>query len=70
MVAPEEDSLPCVSCHQPNGRLSALSGFYMPGRNKSTFLDILGWMLVACSVLGVAIHAVIRMISAGLRRER
>jgi octaheme c-type cytochrome (tetrathionate reductase family) len=68
MVAPEEDSLTCQACHQPNGRLIELSGFYMPGRDKSAFLDIIGWLVVVGSILGVAIHAVMRMISARMRQ--
>jgi octaheme c-type cytochrome (tetrathionate reductase family) len=68
MVAPEEDSLTCVSCHQSNGRLTALSGFYMPGRDNSMGLDVLGWLVVIGSILGVMVHALMRMISARLRK--
>nr|WP_244147441.1 tetrathionate reductase family octaheme c-type cytochrome [Desulfovermiculus halophilus] len=67
MVAPQEDSLSCGSCHAPNGRMSALGGFYMPGRDASGLLDIVGWLVVAGSVLGVGIHALVRIISARMR---
>lgn len=68
MVAPAEDSLTCRACHHPQGRLSALSGFYMPGRDTSSVLDIVGWLAVAASLLGVVVHAAMRMISAAIRR--
>jgi octaheme c-type cytochrome (tetrathionate reductase family) len=33
MVAPAEEALLCGDCHEPNGRLAGLGGFYMPGRD-------------------------------------
>ena len=61
MVAPEEDALECGSCHTKNSRLSALQGFYMPGRDKSQVLDTAGWLLSLAALLGVLLHAGIRV---------
>ena len=69
MVAPKEDSLSCVSCHRHNGRLAALSGFYMPGRDKSAPLDALGWIVVLGSIGGVGVHGLLRAISRNGRRN-
>ncbi len=69
MVAPKEDSLSCVSCHQDNGRLAALSGFYMPGRDSSPPLDALGWVVVLGSLGGVGVHGLLRAISRNGRSK-
>ncbi len=67
MVAPAEDALDCRACHADNARLAGLTGFYMPGRDKSNLLDILGWVLVLGSLAGVVIHGVMRGVMAGKR---
>lgn len=33
MVAPKEEALGCADCHDRNGRLADVPGFYMPGRD-------------------------------------
>ncbi len=68
MVAPKEDSLRCVACHTPEGsRLNNLAGFYMPARDSYTAVNWIGWTVVVLSLLGIFIHAVVRIIS---RRKR
>jgi octaheme c-type cytochrome (tetrathionate reductase family) len=69
MVAPKSDSVACVECHTRNGRLDNLTGFYMPGRDRVTALDMGGWTLVAASLIGVAIHALARIFSFRLRKK-
>ena len=69
MVAPKEDSLACISCHQENARLANLTGFYMPGRDSSQVLDIIGWLLVAGSLIGVLVHGIIRGVSSRWTQE-
>lgn len=68
MVAPAENSLRCVDCHVEQGRLAALSGFYMPGRDRQPLVDTIGWLAVAFALLGVAGHGLMRLVS-GKKRE-
>jgi len=69
MVAPAENVVACAECHSRNGRLAELSGFYMPGRDSSAVLNYIGWTVVIASLIGVLIHAVVRMVSPFRRRE-
>jgi len=65
MVSPASEVVSCKECHTPeNGRLAALNDFYMPGRDRNFMLDFSGKMLLILSLIGVAVHAVIRIISA------
>lgn len=62
MVSPKDNSLSCSECHQrDNGRLAALTGFYMPGRDYDPWIDRIGFLLVVITTLGVIIHGVIRI---------
>ena len=65
MVAPKEASLDCGVCHSRDGRLANLAGFYMPGRDRSGFIDTLGWAVVLASLAGVALHGLGRIFSRG-----
>lgn len=65
MVAPSEDALDCQECHARDGRLANLAGFYMPGRDAMGPGSMLGLLILAASVLGVAGHAVIRLFTRG-----
>ena len=60
MVSPIEDALKCIDCHSQGGRLANLDGFYMPGRDKSNTLDLLGIGLIFAAIGGVFIHGGIR----------
>jgi len=62
MVAPMDKSLQCSDCHSRNSRLSNLTDFYLPGRDRNKFLDWLGFGLLIFSLIGVIIHAVLRII--------
>ncbi|MCP4450946.1 MAG: cytochrome C, partial [Planctomycetes bacterium] len=46
MIAPKEEALGCDACHRRDGRLSQLDGLYMPGRDKNSLLDLIGWLIV------------------------
>ena len=61
MVAPKEDSLKCDACHSRQGRLANLAGFYLPGRDSSSILDNLGWIIILLSFIGVLVHGGIRI---------
>ncbi len=57
MVAPKEDAVACNECHvREGGRLASLSGIYLPGRDRSGFLEFFGWAVVLGSLFGVAVH--------------
>ena len=69
MVAPKEDALACQECHAKEGRLDKLTGFYMPGRDANRWLDLIGILVVLGTLLGVAGHAAIRILSSARRRS-
>lgn len=61
MVAPKEEALDCAECHsRDNSRLAGI-GLYLPGRDRSTFFDIIGWLAVLGAVAGVTIHGMGRI---------
>jgi octaheme c-type cytochrome (tetrathionate reductase family) len=61
MVSEKEKSLQCVDCHNRNGRLKNLTGFYMPGRDYSSIIDTLGTLIILLSLVGIMVHAGIRI---------
>ncbi len=68
MVAPAEDALDCGDCHtRQDGRLAALTDFYLPGRDRLPLLDMAGLALVGMAGAGVSGHALLRVI---FRRRR
>lgn len=68
MVAPKDNALACVECHHHSrSRLAALSGFYMPGRDRIRALDTLGILIVLGSLVGVFFHGIGRVF-AGKRK--
>jgi hypothetical protein len=70
MVAPKEKTVACAECHtRSNSRLSGLGGFYMPGRDRSRWLDALGALAIVGAFLGVVAHAAARAITARRRRS-
>lgn len=69
MVAPKEQSLGCDDCHSKQGRLAALTDFYLPGRDNNKLLDIFGWLMVAGTIGGVGLHGLIRILFARRRRN-
>lgn len=70
MVAPKDKALACDECHSRNGRLAALGGFHLPGRDYSRFLEWLGYAMVGAALFGVTGHAMARVILALRRRRR
>ena len=69
MVAPKEKALDCIDCHAKNGRLSKLTGFYMPGRDSYYWLDLLGWLTVLGTIGGISLHGLGRLLSTTRRRK-
>jgi octaheme c-type cytochrome (tetrathionate reductase family) len=69
MVAPKDNVVACNECHtRDNSRLANLNGFYMPGRDKSSLLNTVGWILVMGHLVGVGIHGLTRMFTSS-RKE-
>jgi octaheme c-type cytochrome (tetrathionate reductase family) len=62
MVAPKEHALQCVQCHHPEGRLAALGGFYMPGRDRNVLLDTLGLLMIGGTIVGSLSHGILRIV--------
>ncbi len=69
MVAPKEDALACGECHAKEGRLKDLQGFYLPGRDGNYWLDIIGLLAVAATLLGVLGHGLIRFVFNKARKQ-
>ena len=65
MVAPKEDALKCAECHARDGRLANLAGFYMPGRDRFSWLDIIGYLAIAGALGGVLLHGLARFMMRG-----
>jgi hypothetical protein len=69
MVAPKEKAVTCIECHSPNGRLAALTDFYMPGRDSFRAINIIGWVLVLGTLVGVTFHGLGRAIVRGRKED-
>ena len=69
MVAPKEQAVQCVECHTPAGsRLPGLGGFYMPGRDRSGFVDTLGLLAILGALGASLVHGLFRLIAWQRRR--
>ncbi len=70
MVAPKENVVSCMECHQrEDSRLVNLAGFYMPGRDRVKAVDIIGWLVIMASIVGVSLHGLGRIFTNGKRKE-
>lgn len=63
MVAPKEKALGCGDCHSQGGRMQEIDGIYIPGRDRNRWLDIIGLLAVAGTLVGVLGHGLIRKIA-------
>ncbi|MDP6785514.1 MAG: tetrathionate reductase family octaheme c-type cytochrome [Rhodospirillales bacterium] len=70
MVAPADEALGCASCHARDGRLAAVEGVYIPGRDSNRFLDMAGYALIVLTLAGVVLHGALRVVFALRRRSR
>ncbi len=62
MVAPKEQALSCTACHTQKGRLAKVPGFYLLGRDRGTGLDFIGIGVILLTLVGVAVHGILRFI--------
>jgi octaheme c-type cytochrome (tetrathionate reductase family) len=68
-VAPADQALQCAECHNnTNSKLSSLTGFYLPGRDKSLLLDNAGLVFVILVLMGVSIHGILRVVNNKRRK--
>ncbi len=61
MVAPKEKAMACVECHAAKSRLAGLPGIYMPSHSARSWLDIVGWLAVLGTLVGVMAHGGLRI---------
>jgi octaheme c-type cytochrome (tetrathionate reductase family) len=69
MVAPKEQALGCAECHSRDGRLKAVAGIYLPGRDHDLLLDRAGFGLAGLALLGVLGHGGLRILTRNKRKE-
>ena len=70
MVAPKEKSVQCIECHQrKNSRLAGLTDVYIPGRDRNSFLELFGTLMVLFSFIGAAGHGIMRAVFAVKRKK-
>jgi octaheme c-type cytochrome (tetrathionate reductase family) len=63
MVSKKAESLKCIDCHSSkNSRLANLNDFYLPGRDKSAAVDLLGIAFIILALIGTIIHGVLRYV--------
>jgi hypothetical protein len=70
MVSPSEKSVSCIECHSSDGRLKNLTGFYLPGRDENSTVEFIGIGAIITSILGVIIHALVRIFSNAKRNRK
>ncbi len=65
MVAPKEKAVPCHECHtrSTDGRLSAITDIYLPGRDTKGWLDLLGSLMIAGAIGGGLLHGAVRIVT-------
>ena len=70
MVSPASKTVSCTECHSRNdSRIANLTDFYMPGRDYNAAIDNGGVLLIILSLLGVAAHSTIRIVSWRKRKN-
>lgn len=70
LVRDKENALKCANCHSRNGRLAGVEACWIPGRDRSLFLDILGMVMLFGSIIGVSVHGFIRFRKTGKPGEK
>lgn len=65
MVPPADQAVRCQSCHARQSRLAEIKDLYIPGRDRAAGLDWAAWILVLLVLVGVFLHALLRLIFSG-----
>ncbi|MCB0747765.1 MAG: tetrathionate reductase family octaheme c-type cytochrome [Ignavibacteriae bacterium] len=64
-VSTSKSSVQCAECHtRENSRLAQLNDFYMPGRDYSKVIDLIGIWNIILALFGILIHGTFRFIAA------
>jgi hypothetical protein len=70
MVSSKELSVICTECHtRENSRLADLKDFYMPGRDYSSVVEIIGVSIIIFTIAGVFMHGTIRVVSSKRKKK-
>ncbi|MFZ1976434.1 MAG: tetrathionate reductase family octaheme c-type cytochrome [Bacteroidota bacterium] len=70
MVSPKTKTVPCIECHtRNNSRIASLTGFYIPGRDYTSWIEYLGTVLIVLTLVGVFIHGGMRIASSRKQKE-
>ena len=64
LILEKEKSMTCNDCHSRDSRLTGLEACWIPGRDRSLIMDIIGLALIIGSILGVSVHGVMRYTSS------
>jgi octaheme c-type cytochrome (tetrathionate reductase family) len=62
-VAPADQAVRCGQCHSRDGILANVRGAYVPGRDYSVALDLLGWLIVGGTFAATLVHGGLRFFS-------
>jgi octaheme c-type cytochrome (tetrathionate reductase family) len=69
MVSPRNETVGCTECHtRTDGRLAALTDFYLPGRDADPWIERLGQGLLLLTLVLVLGHGGARFISSRKRK--
>ena len=68
-VLPKDKSLKCEACHSRDGRLENVKAGWVPGRDRSLFLDIVGILALLGSLGGASMHGYMRYKSSAKKGE-
>ncbi len=63
MVAPADQAVACEACHSRESRLKGLNGFYLVGRDRYAFVELLGIIMIFGAVAVVSIHGALRVLT-------
>jgi len=65
MVSTKDLAVQCNECHtRENSRLAALTDFYMPARDYSSFIETGGTLIIFLTLIGILAHGVLRFVSS------
>jgi len=65
LITGKENALKCIDCHSRNSRLKNIQACWIPGRDRSLAMDIIGMLMVIGSISGVLLHGIIRFKNSG-----
>ncbi len=70
MVSKSDKALSCTECHSHNGRLKNLNDFYLSGRDQNSIIDWIGIIMIIGALIGVSIHASLRIVKSKKQKNK